>query len=384
MSIFAVENGGEETRGCGASQRAAGHCRTFFFLHLFRASRRSIDVGVSVSYPCKVISFSNEVGLWDMIKKMQTKGQVCPEQWWKIHGIRNKHAEVHGSILSCLGPTIVQQSGRYVNLRTPSCHGKRRVSGTRSYASYRDRFRPKTCHASGRRSSRAESGVTIDRLLSCFGSRRNGACKPDEQCKSNGRKLFLQSPTARRNGKVNASFIENRRKIQALRVSEARRWRRVWSVDGNGLLLMHSLFFPDGLSVIERRCCSWWRPSIGRCIRSATIAKGVAEEWTSKHSGRGWRLLWGNDRWRELHKEEPTPVADVPRPGSWSEPRKLRLPLIFLQTPNHWRKCQERCRRVFFSHNREVRWVRCPGSDRTPVSPVRTEPDGPQKRLGES
>ena len=33
---------------------------------------------------------------------------------------------------------------------------------------------------------------------------------------------------------------------------------------------------------------------------------------------------------------------------------------------------------------REVRWVWGPGSDRTPVSPVRTEPDGPQKRLGES
>ena len=33
---------------------------------------------------------------------------------------------------------------------------------------------------------------------------------------------------------------------------------------------------------------------------------------------------------------------------------------------------------------REVRWVQFPGSDRTPVSPVRTEPDGPQKRLGES
>ena len=30
----------------------------------------------------------------------------------------------------------IQQSGRYVNLRTPSCHGKRRVAGTRSYASY--------------------------------------------------------------------------------------------------------------------------------------------------------------------------------------------------------------------------------------------------------
>ena len=33
---------------------------------------------------------------------------------------------------------------------------------------------------------------------------------------------------------------------------------------------------------------------------------------------------------------------------------------------------------------REARWVRGPGSDRTPMSPVRTEPDGPQKRLGES
>ena len=52
----------------------------------------------------------------------------------------------------------------------------------------------------------------------------------------------------------------------------------------------------------------------------------------------------------EPHQEEPTPVADVARPGSSSEPRKLRLPLIFLQTPNHWRKCQERSRRVFFSH----------------------------------
>ena len=52
----------------------------------------------------------------------------------------------------------------------------------------------------------------------------------------------------------------------------------------------------------------------------------------------------------ELHQKEPTPVADVARPGSCSEPRKLRLPLIFLQTPNHWRKCQEWCRRVFFTY----------------------------------
>ena len=126
----------------------------------------------------------------------------------------------------------LKQSGRYVNLRTPGCHGKRRVAGTRSYASYRDRFPlfgrklALQVQVDVDRSSRAESGVTIDRLLSCFRSRRNGVCKPDEQCKSNGRQLFLQSPTARRNGKVNASFIENRSKIQALRVSEARRWRR--------------------------------------------------------------------------------------------------------------------------------------------------------------
>ena len=45
------------------------------------------------------------------------------------------------------------------------------------------------------------------------------------------------------------------------------------------------------------------------------------------------------------------------------------------------------CRACHSSGNffiREVRWVRGPGSDRTPVSPVRTEPNEPQKRLGES
>ena len=56
--FFAVENGGEETRGRGVGQREAGFCRTFF-LHQFRASQ-SIDVGVSVSYPCKVIPLSDE------------------------------------------------------------------------------------------------------------------------------------------------------------------------------------------------------------------------------------------------------------------------------------------------------------------------------------
>ena len=74
--FFAVENGDEETRGRGAGQREAGLRRTFF-LHQFRASR-SIDVGVSVSFPCKVIPLSDEDGLWDKIKKVKTKRQVCP------------------------------------------------------------------------------------------------------------------------------------------------------------------------------------------------------------------------------------------------------------------------------------------------------------------
>ena len=107
--FFAVENGGEENRGRGAGQREAGLCRTFFALHLFQASR-SIDIGVSVSWPCKVIRLSDEVGLWDMIKRMKTKRQVCPEQWWKIPGIQHRLAELHQSILTCVGPTIVRGS----------------------------------------------------------------------------------------------------------------------------------------------------------------------------------------------------------------------------------------------------------------------------------
>ena len=109
-------------------------------------------------------------------------------------------------------PYTTDQSGRSVNLRTPSCHGKKARCGdaivrvvSRSISA---KNLPKwtSCRSSR---SWAESRITIDRLLRCFRSRRNGACKPDEQFQSNGRKLFLRSP--RRNGKVNASFIENRR-----------------------------------------------------------------------------------------------------------------------------------------------------------------------------
>ena len=69
-------------------------------------------------YPCKVIPLSDENGLFDKIKKVKTKRQVCPWKMGKIHGNQNRLAELHGSILSCLCPKIVQDSrGFQVQLR---------------------------------------------------------------------------------------------------------------------------------------------------------------------------------------------------------------------------------------------------------------------------
>ena len=56
VDFFAVENGSEEIQGCGADQRLASLGRNYFF-HLFGASQL-MDVGVSVSCPCKVIPLS--------------------------------------------------------------------------------------------------------------------------------------------------------------------------------------------------------------------------------------------------------------------------------------------------------------------------------------
>ena len=82
----------------------------FFFFDLFRTSR-SIDVRLSVSYPWKIFQLLGKVGLWDMIKNVTTKRSSLP--WtieWKFHGIQNRLAELHGSILNCLGPAIVHDS----------------------------------------------------------------------------------------------------------------------------------------------------------------------------------------------------------------------------------------------------------------------------------
>ena len=68
-----------------------------------------------------------------------------------------------------------------------------------------------------------------------------------------------------------------------------------------------------------------------------------------------------------------SPIKKSPKEQWWYEIITDRWLLILLQPREKWD-----------SQNyiiREVRWVRGPDSDRTPVSPVRTEPDEPQKRL---
>ena len=181
-------------------------------------------------------------------------------------------------------------------------------------------FGRKLAEVDRRRSSRAESGVTIDRLLSCFRSSRNGACKTDEQCKSNGRKLFLR----RRDEMARwmRRSLKTGGKIQALRVSEARRWRREYGAS------MEMAFF-------ECTHCSFLTGS-----RLSNEGKGVARggdpasvaAYVLQRSRKGWlrngRLHIQDMRLtsflrkrqvEELHQEEPTPVA------SWcSTPRKLQ------------------------------------------------------------
>ena len=55
---------------------------------------------------------------------------------------------------------------------------------------------------------------------------------------------------------------------------------------------------------------------------------------------------------QELHQEEPTPVADVARSGSYSEPRKLRLPPAnVLSNPQPLEEMPRTVQTGFFSHN---------------------------------
>ena len=65
-------------RGDSRPQRRPTSCTEILaFLQLFGASW-SVEVGVSVSCPCKVIPLSDEVGLWDKIKEVRRKRHGCP------------------------------------------------------------------------------------------------------------------------------------------------------------------------------------------------------------------------------------------------------------------------------------------------------------------
>ena len=125
----------------------------------------------------------------------------------------------------------LQQSGRSVNLRTPSCHGKKARCGdaivrvvSRSISAENLPNKKWTSKLSSRVEGHDRS---LAELFFFFFYRRNRAFKPDEQCQSNGRKLFLRS--TRRNGKANASFIENRRKHSSFQSQRGKTLKkRVW------------------------------------------------------------------------------------------------------------------------------------------------------------
>ena len=177
------------------------------------------------------------------------------------------------------------------------------LRGTRSYAltSYRDRdrFRPKTCR-SGRRSHPLESRVIICQAVFVFveiwhASQMNGACPTTES--SSG--VF-----PRRKGKVNVSFIENRRKFKSSESESQDRGRDVFTF----------------------------------------------RTWS-------WRLPWESDSLGGA-----TPGRANTR-GSYGTLRKLGFHWSF-SNPNHWRKLVPRvCRRFsthicFTSHSVHLSWGR--------------------------
>ena len=87
--------------------------------------------------------------------------------------------------------------GRSVNLRTPSCHGKRVRCED---AIVRVVSRSISAENLSKWMSKPSTRVEGYSLSSCFRLRRNLACKPDERCQSNDRKLFSRISTTKRQG----------------------------------------------------------------------------------------------------------------------------------------------------------------------------------------
>ena len=86
--FFVVKNGGKETRGRRAGQQEAGLCRTCFFFTCSELHDRSTSAYQSVTLAKSCLS-RRKLGFEIIIKKVKAKRKVCPEQWWKIHGIQN-------------------------------------------------------------------------------------------------------------------------------------------------------------------------------------------------------------------------------------------------------------------------------------------------------
>ena len=72
-------------------------CEALFF-NQFRASR-SIDVGVSASYPCKVIPLSDKDGLW--LDRPPSTGSNCWRRWFQLWYLKVEHGARSGADLLC-------------------------------------------------------------------------------------------------------------------------------------------------------------------------------------------------------------------------------------------------------------------------------------------
>ena len=183
---------------------------------------------------------------------------------------------------------------------------KRRVAGTRSYASYRDRFRPKTC-PSGRRDRSSRAGGhdrSLAELLS-FSSKWSLQARwavqvqwqkalpaiSDGETKWQGelrRSLktgvrFKLSESARQD--VEEEIMERRWKWPSFKALIVLSWRALgYRTKAKVLLLVETQH-----RSLHTFCND--RERDGRGMDVFTFRTWV------------WRLLWGNDRWRSYTKK---------------------------------------------------------------------------------
>ena len=221
---------------------------------------------------------------------------------WKPFWLATQHAAVSTEWLN-----VGKQSGRYVNLRTPRCHGKKagcedaivRVVSRSISAENLPKYKW---------TSKLSSGVGgHDRSLAELFS---FSSKWSLQARWAVQVQWLKALPAISDGEMKwqgECVVHWKREEDSS--SESQRGKtlkkRVWSVDGNGLLLMHSLFSGRALGyrtkakvllVVETQhrslhtfCNDRERGGLGMDVLTFRT-------W-------GWRLLWENERWRSYTKK---------------------------------------------------------------------------------